>query len=148
MTIRKSIRIERPPQAVFHAFCNEIGRWWPIRQGFAFNGQRTTNVAFEDRVGGRFYEQLNDGSEFEVGRVTAWEPPKRVAFTWRAPAWEAATQVDVRFIAEGGGTRVELEHSGWEQGPTISKEAKGYSEGWDFILGQFESHTGAAEVVR
>jgi len=148
MTIRKSIRIERPPQAVFHAFCDEIGRWWPIKQGFSFGGGRTTNLLLEGRVGGRFCEQLSDGSEFEVGRVTAYDPPERVAFSWRSPNWEAATQVSVRFIAEGAGTRVELEHSGWEQGPLMSGDAKSYGQGWDFILGLFQSHMGAAELSR
>jgi hypothetical protein len=40
----------------------------------------------QPRVGGRFYESRKDGSEYEIGRLTAYEPPAVVAFTFRAPS--------------------------------------------------------------
>jgi uncharacterized protein YndB with AHSA1/START domain len=144
MTIRKSIRIEREPAVTFRAFCEEIGKWWPIKKGFSFGGNLTTDLLIEGRVGGRFYELRSDGSEFEIGRVDAYEPPKRVAFTWRAPKWEAPTRVEVRFTPDGAATRVELEHSGWEQGETMAAEGKGYSGGWEMILGEFQSYAAPA----
>jgi uncharacterized protein YndB with AHSA1/START domain len=144
VTIRKSIYIERPRETVFDAFCNEIGSWWPIKQGFAFGGKRTTNILLVARLGGRFFEQLSDGSELEVGRVTAYDPPALVAFSWRAPAWEGATQVRALFSSDGAGTRVDLEHSGWEQGPAMSADAKDYEQGWEFILGLFRSYAVSA----
>ncbi len=111
MTIHKSIRVERPPATAFKAFCEEIGQWWP--KGPSFNGKDLADMCIEGRIGGRFYERYSDGTEYDIGQVTAYQPPGRVAFTWRAPSWEVATQVEVRFIADGAGTRVELEHSGW-----------------------------------
>ena len=92
------------------------------------------------RVGGRLYESRPDGSEYEIGRLTAYEPPAVVAFTWRAPSWELSTQVEVRFIAEGDATLVELEHRGWEQNPKAAETHKNYSDGWVGILGHYQKH--------
>jgi len=142
MTLRKSIRVERPPQTAFKVFCEEIGQWWP--KGPSFGGKVLADMRIEGRVGGRFYERYGDGTEYDIGQVTAYQPPGRVAFTWRAPSWEIATQVEVRFIADGSGTRVELEHSGWEQDEKIRDARKSYDGGWDFMLGQYQSHVGAA----
>jgi uncharacterized protein YndB with AHSA1/START domain len=133
MTIRKSIRVERAPHISFRVFCEEMSEWWP--GGF---GGKGTKVFIERQVGGRFYELRPDGTEYEIGRVTAYQPPQIVAFTWRAPSWEVATQVEVRFIAEGSGTRVELEHSGWEQDAKTRDARKSYDSGWEFVLGHYQ----------
>lgn len=39
MTIRKSIRVDRSPETVFRVFTQEIGRWWPLKEGFSFVAQ-------------------------------------------------------------------------------------------------------------
>ena len=106
MIISKSIFVKRPVAAAFRHFTADIGRWWPLKEGMSFGGARAHEIFLEGRVGGRFFERYTDGEEFEVGRVTAFEPPARVAFTWRQPTWNADTQVEVRFAAEGDGTRV------------------------------------------
>jgi uncharacterized protein YndB with AHSA1/START domain len=137
MTIRKSIKVERPPEIAFTVFCEEIGQWWP--KGPSFGGKRLTDMFIEGRVGGRFCEQYEDGTQFEIGRVTAYQPPTVVAFTWRAPSWDVATQVEVRFLADGTGTRVELEHSGWEQEAKLRDTRKSYDGGWDRMLGCYQT---------
>ena len=135
MTIRKSIRVERPRDVSFRVFCEEIGQWWP----HGFGGEGST-MALEPRVGGRLYESRKDGSEYEIGRITAYEPPAVVAFSWRAPSWDTITQVEVRFIAEGDATLVELEHRGWEQSPKIAETHKSYDGGWESMLGHYQKH--------
>ncbi len=146
MTIRKSIPIERTPAVTFRVFCEEIGRWWPLKKGFSFGGPLTKDLLMEGRVGGRFYELHSDGTEFEIGRVDAYEPPRLVAFTWRAPKWEAPTRVEVRFTPDGAGTRVDLEHSGWEQGAVMAADEKRYTGGWELILREFQSYAAAARI--
>ena len=141
MTIRKSIRIERPAQIAFTLFCEQIGQWWP--KAPSFGGKVPTNMIIEGRVGGRFYQVYSDGTEFEIGRVTAYQPPSTVAFTWRAPSWDTPTQVEVRFVAEGTGTRVELEHSGWERTEKVREFRKNYEGGWDVMLGHYQSFVAA-----
>ena len=82
--------------------------------------------------------------KFEIGRVIDYQRPSMVAFTWKSPDWEAPTSVEVRFIADGAGTRVEVEHGGWDQGPTMQKQSKGYDEGWIVVLGNYQSSADAA----
>jgi uncharacterized protein YndB with AHSA1/START domain len=141
MTIRKSIKVERSPEVAFKVFCEEIGEWWP--KGPSFKGD-LTDVIIEGRIGGRFFERYTDGTEYVIGRVTAYQPPSLVAFTWVAPSWEVATQVEIRFSSEAGGTRVELEHTGWEQDAKTREAHKSYHDGWDFVLGHYERRISAA----
>jgi hypothetical protein len=50
-----------------------------------------------------------------------------------------ATELEVRFAAEGGGTRVELEHRGWEiYAAEAAETQKSYDTGWDEVLGYHE----------
>ena len=138
MTISKSIFVKRPIDAAFRLFTAEIGKWWPLKDGFSFGRERADQIFIEGRVGGRFFERFTDGEEHEVGRVTVYEPPGRVVFTWRQPAWNAATEVEVRFVAEVDGTRVLLEHRGWEAlSEEFAKAREGYSGGWDRILSRY-----------
>lgn len=134
MTIRKSIRVERAQEISFSVFCEHIGEWWP--GGF---GAKDAKLFLESRVGGRFYERRADGTEYQIGQVTAYQPPSIVAFTWRAPSWEVTTRVEIRFSPEEGGTRVELEHSGWEQDAKTRDAHKNYDSGWDGVLGHYQA---------
>jgi uncharacterized protein YndB with AHSA1/START domain len=134
--IEKSVFVKRPPAAAFRHFTADIGRWWPLKEGMSFGGDRADLLIFEGRVGGRFFERYSDGEEYEIGRVTAFDPPARVVFTWRQPNWDAATEVEVRFAAEADGTRVTLEHRGWEAlGPAAPRGS--YDKGWDLPLSRF-----------
>jgi uncharacterized protein YndB with AHSA1/START domain len=134
MTIRKSIWVGRSPEISFKVFCEEIGEWWP--GGF---GGKDSKLSLGREVGGRFIEKRADGTEYEIGRITAYQPPSIVAFTWRAPSWDVITQVEIRFTAEAGGTRIELEHSGWEQDAKTRDAQPNYNSGWDKILGHYEA---------
>jgi uncharacterized protein YndB with AHSA1/START domain len=138
MTIRKSIHVKRTVDAAFRVFTEDIGKWWPLEEGYTFGGARADQIHLEARAGGRFYERFSDGEEFVVGSVTAFEPPSRVVLTWKAPSWNAPTEVEVRFTAEGGGTRVDLEHRGWERaGAAAEKAAPQYGGGWDLVLARY-----------
>jgi uncharacterized protein YndB with AHSA1/START domain len=139
MTIRKSIWLRRPPETSFRVFCEDISAWWP--RGFA-DGSKL----FLDRwVDGRLFERRPDGTEYEIGRVTAYQPPSIVAFTWRAPSWNLSTQVEIRFSSEREGTRVDLEHSGWEEDAGVSEFRKNYASGWETILSRYEAAASAAD---
>jgi hypothetical protein len=53
-------------------------------------------------------------------------------------AEDSPTEVEVRFLQEGSGTRVELEHRGWErlaEGGAAKRDD--YDGGWDFVLGKY-----------
>ena len=71
----------------------------------------------------------------EIVRVTQCDPPHRIVFSWRDPGWTGETEVDVTFTPHEEGTRVDLEHRGFERlgsiGPDISAKFRG---GWPGVL--------------
>ena len=93
----------------------------------------------EARTGGRLYERKSTGEEGYWGTVTHWEPPHRVVIEWKVnPDAAAPTEIDVRFVPEGDGTRVELEHRGWERwGDEAAETHASYDSGWDEVLAPF-----------
>ena len=95
----------------------------------------------EPRVGGRLYETRDDGEEADWGRVVAWAPPSRLVFTWH-PGRDASSEqeVEVRFSAVSGGTRVELEHRDWHKlGDAAGETRSGYDAGWDPVLERYRA---------
>lgn len=115
-TARVTTFVAVPPDDAFAVFTDEIDRWW--RRGPHFRDERSaaSTLCFEqDALGRRLVERLPD-DVFEIGRVRVWEPGRRLVFEWRAPNFAAdeCTEVEVRFEASGEGTRVTLEHRGWD----------------------------------
>jgi uncharacterized protein YndB with AHSA1/START domain len=115
-----ALRIAAPPLRVFQAFTEEISLWWRPNGLFAFTPRSPGQMAFEDGEGGRrLVERLASGKVFEVGRVRVWTPGERLVVGWRqatfAPGMD--TEVEVRFEAVAEGTRVTVEHRGWDSVP-------------------------------
>jgi uncharacterized protein YndB with AHSA1/START domain len=76
-----ALRVPAKPQRAFEAFVYEIAEWWRPNGLFDFTVGRRGRIAFEPGAEGRLTETYEDGSVFEVGRITAWEPPALLAFT-------------------------------------------------------------------
>jgi len=115
---RVSVLVEVPPDLAFQIFTEDIDRWW--RRGLAYRTAhgRAGAIHLEPGVGGRLYESLGAGGDTELkitGRVTVWDPPRRLAFEWRAINFDArdTTHVDVEFEPTRSGTRVTVTHRGW-----------------------------------
>ena len=106
-----SLRVSASPAHAFEVFTRDIGLWWQPNGLFRFSKGEPGLLAFEKGEGGRFTETMASGEVFEIGRITAWEPGGRLAFTWRqasfAPGQE--TRVEIRFEALGEETRVTVE---------------------------------------
>lgn len=143
--IRLTATVPRPATEAFRLFTEGIGEWWPSNLGYSFGGERLKDVCLEPVAGGRLYERYTDGEEFEVGRVLACEPPRRIVFTWQG-RWSEPTEVEVRFTSIGSDTRVDLEHRGWERlGASAEQARSSYLNGWPTVL-QHYVERGASEV--
>lgn len=59
MTIRKTITVRRSVEDAFRIFTEEMQSWWPLHQGYSFDGQRADRIVLEARVGGRLYERFS-----------------------------------------------------------------------------------------
>ena len=115
LTVRRSVRVARPQEDAFRVFTEEIAAWWPLdTHSIGKDGRPAETAVLEGREGGRFYERTGSGTEL-WGTVLVWEPPSRVVISWELVPGRPPTEVEVRFSAEGEGTRVELEHRGFER---------------------------------
>jgi uncharacterized protein YndB with AHSA1/START domain len=81
-------------------------------------------------VGGRLFTTLADGSTFEIGRISVWEPGRRLVFAWRQAnfAPEQSTEVEVGFEPAGDETRVSIEHRAWDTIPRRHAARHGFPE--------------------
>ncbi len=111
-----SILVAVDPATAFDVFTEDIDAWWKRGPRFRFNPARGGVLRFEPGARGRLIEAYPEGDVYEVGRVLAWEPARRLVFEFKGRAFEPgqSTEVEVRFAAEGERTRVTLEHRGWE----------------------------------
>jgi uncharacterized protein YndB with AHSA1/START domain len=114
---RVSVAVAVPPALAFEIFTEEIDRWWRRGGKFRHAGSRGGILRIEPEVGGRLFESIDGGDGphvVEVGRVRLWEPPQRLAFTWRNAnfAPDENTMVDVEFLATAAGTLVTVTHRG------------------------------------
>ncbi len=138
-----SFDVDCSVEHAFSTWTDEIGTWWP--RDHTVTGAAAA-VVMQSGVGGRIYERTPDGDEHEWGEVTAWEPPGRLAYLWHLARDRAdATQVEIRFVPRGDdGTRVEIEHRGWERlGATGEQWRERNQMGWESLLPHY-----AAAVTR
>jgi uncharacterized protein YndB with AHSA1/START domain len=116
--VRVSVAVAVPPAVAFEVFTGEIDRWWRRGPKFRHAGLRGGFVCLEPHVGGRLFESIDseDGERvFEVGRVHVWEPPTRLAFSWRNANFspDELTNVTIEFEPTSSGTLVTVTHAGW-----------------------------------
>jgi uncharacterized protein YndB with AHSA1/START domain len=114
-----ALRVTAPAARAFTAFTGEIGEWWCPNGLFRFTDRADGRLAFEPEPPERLVEIGTDGERFEIGPVTVWDPPHRLVFGWRQAGFPAdrSTEVSVRFDAVENGTRVTVEHFGWDAIP-------------------------------
>jgi uncharacterized protein YndB with AHSA1/START domain len=143
-SVTASVVVRAPIEHVFRVFTADMTAWWPASHHIGAAPMIATVV--EPRIGGRWYELGDDGSDCQWGVVLAWDPPHHVALSWHLDGdfrydadAQRSSRVDVRFrpLADGS-TEVELEHTGLDRhGPTWQRLRAQVPEGWAFIIGRF-----------
>jgi len=112
-----SVSVAVAQATAFDVFTRETDLWWRRGPRFRFS-RRPGILSFEPSLGGRLFEAFPSESGThvrEVGRVTVWEPPSRLVFTWRNVnfADDESTEVEVLFAPTETGTLVTVQHRGW-----------------------------------
>ena len=136
--IRIAFDVDCPPDHAFEVWTERIGTWWPADHTVTGSGDLT--IVLEPRTGGRIFERTADGVEHDWGEVTAWEPPGRLRYLWHLRRDRAdATDVEIRFVGvDGGRTRVEIVHDGWER---LGADGESWRDrnygGWSTLLPHF-----------
>ncbi len=144
--VRRQVVVDLSIDRAFAAFVERFGDFKPPEHNLL--GAEIVESRFEPRVGGHIYDRAADGSECRWARVLAYEPPRRVVFSWDiSPQWRLetdesnASEVEVQFVAETPErTRLELEHRhldrhgpGWES----LRDAIDSDGGWLLYLGRY-----------
>ena len=113
------VEVAVDPPTAFEVFTEEVAAWW----------RSSESVRFEAGVGGRVLALTADpdAEPVEIGRILVWEPGPRLAFSYHDD-----TQVEVRFEAAPAGTRVVVEHRGFDRSTSPSID-----EDWAGLLGRF-----------
>ena len=130
LRIHFEIEINAPPEKVWSKLATLEGlKEWLGR-----------NLVFEHKVGGRFQmegELPGEGPYKFTGEITSIIPERELAFTWKSEVgekapWPASTLVVFRLFPTAAGTRVTLEHTGFQAlGEALAKSGfDGHVQGW------------------
>ncbi|MGW6282130.1 SRPBCC domain-containing protein [Kribbella sp. NPDC055071] len=135
--VRQEVVVPVDPRRAFELYVNRPGRAHPA------DGQSgdPLRIVYEPFAGGRWYEVDRSGREYEWGRVLTWDPPHRLTLAWMVGAatgeWAFdpdpahASLAEITFEPIDGGTRVAVEHTGFERhGRGADSIRRGVSTGW------------------
>ena len=150
--VRAQVFTEAWPEEAFQIFTREVGFGFRPAGWSWIRPERGRYLRFNRDRDGRFAEACDavTGACWEIGRVTVWQPGRRIASTWRQVGWPAGvyTDVDIWFSPAFDGTLVSVEHSGFErlrQGG--DRAASEYRAAWVVALGWVAWRTPAASEV-
>jgi uncharacterized protein YndB with AHSA1/START domain len=144
--IRHQVSVTSDSDEAFRQFAEQLDRWWP--REYTWSGDVLQAIGIEPREGGLCYEPGPHGFRCDWGRVLVWEPPVRLVLAWQisprrepVPDPRRASEVEVQFDPDGrGGTRVTLEHRGFDRHGTGASEyraAMASPQGWAYILARY-----------
>jgi uncharacterized protein YndB with AHSA1/START domain len=121
VVVTRTVDVPVDPPAAFEVFTEEIDAWHG-RGPYSWNDpERAVGIRFEPGIGGRWLEVWDEatGDGYEMGRILEWDPGVRLVLSFQnvyLPP-EPRTEIEVRFDAIEGGTRVTLEHRGLDKLP-------------------------------
>lgn len=141
--VEKQVLVNATSLDAFSVFASQMGRWWP--RGHSVGSSPQVDVVIEPRIGGRWYERCEDGSECDWGQVLAWAPGERLLLKWQLSAdWafdpDLSTEVEVLFITQGDKTLVKLIHGKLESYGARAEEVRASIDsdgGWTDIIARY-----------
>jgi len=132
--LRIEFDVECSPDHAFETWTRKATSWWPPEH--TVSHERGARIVFEPRVRGRIFERTPDGKEIDWGEIVEWDPPRRLRYRWHiATDPQHATDVVIEFRQAPHGTRVEIEHGGWDRLGDIGQAWRDANQaGWDGVL--------------
>jgi uncharacterized protein YndB with AHSA1/START domain len=134
-TIQREIAVPQPREQVWRALTeSETLAEWMFPNDF------------EPRLGHRFTFRVPGKPEVGFEGLTVncevleCDPPSRLEFSWSAGGPVVDTRVSFRLEAEGEGTRIFFEHSGFDlTHPWANQAVKGAEHGWAGMLAKLSA---------
>ena len=117
--VTASTTVAVDPATAFDVFTQEVDAWWKQGPRFRTGAPGASTLHFEPRAGGRLLERFDDDERaepFVLARITAWQPPERLLLEMfgRDFGPNDKTEVEILFEPFDTGTRVTIEHRGWD----------------------------------
>ena len=134
-SVRVTTVVAVDPPTAFEIFTADVDAWWKYGPRFRTGRRGESEMRFEPGVGGRLVEVFDENADpFVLGRITSWEPPTGLAFEMGGRDFRPGetTWVDVRFEPVEAGTRVTVEHRGWDAFPEDHPVRHGLGAGGAF----------------
>src|SRR5262245_59424496 len=78
--VQVSIVVDASVERAFEVFTADMGSWWPPEHHIL--QAELDAMVFEPRVGGHVFDRGVNGSECRWARGLAYEPPRRLVFSW------------------------------------------------------------------
>jgi len=97
-----------------------------------------TSMDIDPVVGGH-YRLIMDTPDFTLmneGTFSVVEPEKRVVYSWEWNHDGEVTEIDVRFFAIDGLTKIEITHTGFTKEESVTN----HDSGWDSYMGGLIEH--------
>jgi uncharacterized protein YndB with AHSA1/START domain len=121
--LTREIFVEAPQETVYSYFTDS-------QKMQTWKGQK---ARLDPRPGGEYWVDIN-GKDRASGTFLELEPFERLVFTWgwegeNSPLPPGASRVEVRFIPQGAGTLVRLQHFDLDEA-----QAAFQAQGWDRFL--------------
>lgn len=103
-----------------------------------------SHVSLEAELGGKLIEKWSDGSR-EIttsGEVMKCNPPHILEMTWADDDWTENTKVTFSLSENKNGTKLILEHSGWDIHPDDKRQELigAHTEGWSHYIITFADY--------
>ncbi len=146
----RSMSVPLSQARAFELFTTRMTEFWPKEHSIGVS--ELAEVVIEPQSGGRWFERGVDGSECQWGRVSAWEPPRKVVLLWQIGAdWqfdpEFETEVEVTFSSEGPDrSRLDLQHRNLQRYGANTEQMRTIFDdpaGWTATLAGFAELAGA-----
>ena len=142
--VRKELLVCAAQDVAFRVFTDDMDTWWPRQHHIGKSPMK--RIAIEPYVDGSWYSICEDHSVCRLGKVLAWEPPRRLLLAWQITSeWQYdesfLTEVELIFTARGPKqTHILFEHRNLDRFGLAAAELRkaiDAPEGWSLILQRF-----------
>ncbi len=121
----------------FDVFTTMIDLWWPRGHRKYADGV----LQLDARAEGALIDRGPDGTEWTMATVRAVEPPALLVLDWYPGSPGPPTSVEVRFIATGAGTDIQVTHRPLLETKSIwPQRAALFERGWNAVLNSVKTY--------
>ena len=131
------------PAEAWATFTSDLGSWWPVMK-HSIGEEKVAEVLMEGHAGGRVFERWASGEEYVWAEVVEWDEPNKLVLSWHPNVERPRpTEIEIHFDPDPAGTKVTLEHRGWETLGDDALEARAsYETGWPPVLALYARRAG------